>query len=212
MNITILEDDNTIAFILKKYFEDKGSSVTIHNNLSDALNAPIKTGFHLIDISLPDGEGYTYGKHVSKSLNNYVLYLTAKDSQQSIIKGFDNGADDYLVKPFTLLELDKRMQAIIKRQPNQVITLGDLKIDNDLALVTFKDEEVFLSVQEYRILLLLVKNTDQIVSREEISKLLNILDYTQENTLNVAMARLRKKLEGMITIETVIKQGYKVTL
>ena len=211
MKITILEDDSTLAYALNTYFYRKGYEVISHSNLSSALNSQINEGFHLIDINLPDGEGFKYGEKVSNYANCYIIYLTVKDDQNSVLKGFDFGADDYITKPFTFEELNKRMEAISKRVKPKKLTLGNLVLDVDRALVTYDDQEITLSVQEYRILLLLLKNKYEIVSRDLIHKELNIIDL-QENTLNVAIARLRKKLQNIANIETIVKKGYRINL
>lgn len=212
MNLTILEDDKTLSYALYTYFSKKGYSIRIFDNLKDALNAKILDGIYLVDISLPDGEGYEYGKKIVENRKASLIYLTAKDDQKSILKGFESGSDDYLTKPFTFEELSKRIEAIEKRIKPSLYTIGDLSLNTDIALVCFKDEELYLSVQEYRILLLLLMHQDSIVTRDQLNEALNILDHSQEGTLNVAIGRLRKKLDGMVKIEAVIRQGYRITL
>ncbi len=212
MLITILEDDETLAFSLETYFKNQDYTVRVFKTLTEALSNPIYKGFYLVDIALPDGLGYDYGKEIIKTNDTMLIYLSAKDDQKSIIEGFQSGSDDYLTKPFTFEELDLRMKAIQKRHKESIITLGNLSIDTNIAIVKNKEEELFLSVQEFRILLLLMRNKNHVVSRDSLNEALNILDYTQDNTLTVAIGRLRKKLEGIVKIEAVVKQGYKVTL
>ena len=90
--------------------------------------------------------------------------------------------------------------------------MGDLVVDTELALVKAFDDEIFLSVQEYRILRLLMNHPQEVVLRSNFNEVLNILDVTQEGTLNVAIGRLRKKLNGVAKIEAVVNKGYRITV
>ena len=109
------------------------------------------------------------------------------------------------------LELQKRIEAVTKRFKKEILEFNGLKLDQSKALITYNDEEMYLSVQEYRILLLLMERPKHIVTRETLNKALNIFDaHIQDNTLNVAIGRLRKKLEGIVQIETVVKKGYRL--
>lgn len=212
MLITILEDDSMISFALQKHFQDKGHEVRTFQLLQDAFASSIKEGIYLVDLSLPDGLGFEYGKLVSKHEGVFLIYLTVKDDQKSIIKGFETGSDDYITKPFTFEELDQRIKALLKRHKPKYLILGDLVVDTELALVKAFDDEIFLSVQEYRILLLLMNHPQEVVLRSNFNEVLNILDVTQEGTLNVAIGRLRKKLNGVAKIEAVVNKGYRITV
>ena len=211
MHIVILEDDEAISYSLVRYFVQRGHQTEVFETLKQALASDFLADFYLVDISLPDGLGYEFTRALREVSNAPLIYLTVKDDQKSIIEGFDSGADDYLMKPFTFEELESRIKALMKRVQPKVFTKGDLKIFVETALVTYKNQEIHLSVQEYRILLLLFQNLGQIVSREYLNKVLGIDETYQDNTLNVAIGRLRKKLKGMIEIEAVFKQGYRIT-
>lgn len=178
--------------------------------LNEALNDTVDADFYLIDVTLPDGQGYEYAQYIRQFSDVPIIFLSVKDDQESLIGGFDSGADDYLTKPFTFEELDKRMHVLNKRYQAKVLKFGTLKIDIDRTKVTSDHQEIYLSVQEYRMLVHLVKNHNRIVKREELNQILNILESVQDNTLNVAMGRLRKKLNGIIEIETMIKEGYRI--
>lgn len=212
MDVTILEDDKTLSFALNKHFTKQGYKVRMFQTLQDAFASPIKAGIYLVDLSLPDGLGFEYGEIVSRHEDTFLIYLTVKDDQNNIIKGFETGSDDYVTKPFTFEELDRRIQAILKRYKPKFLTFGKLVINTDLALVTVGNDEIYLSVQEYRLLVLLMSNQNEVVLRSTLNEALNILEGTQEGTLNVAIGRLRKKLEGIVSIEAVVKQGYRITL
>lgn len=211
MFIALIEDDETLSFAIKSYLLKHNYQVDTFFTLSDALRMDFKYDLYLVDISLPDGLGYEFTRSLRDSSDAPLIYLSAKDDQKSIIEGFDTGADDYLTKPFTFLELEKRIEAVTKRIQNKVLVYNNLKLDPSKALITYNDEELFLSVQEYRILLLLMKKPEEIVSRDVLNDALNIFDpHVQDNTLNVAIGRLRKKLDGIVQIETVVKKGYRL--
>lgn len=210
MKLTILEDDETLVYVLNKYFKDKSFQVRTFSLLKEALNHHVEDNFYLIDVSLPDGEGYQYAKKIRETSDAPIIFLSVKGDQKSLLSGFDSGADDYLTKPFTFEELDKRMTALINRYQAKVLKMGDLKIELDKTRVSFLDEEIHLSVQEYRMLVLLVQNNNQVVSRTTFNEILNVMSDIQDNTLNVAMGRLRRKLDGLVEIEAVIKKGYRI--
>lgn len=210
MHIVILEDDETISYSLVRYFEQRGNQTEVFETLKQALASDFQADFYLVDISLPDGLGYEFARALREVSYAPLIYLTVRDDQKSILEGFDSGADDYLMKPFTFEELESRINALMKRVQPKVFIKGDLEIFVEKALVTFKNQEIHLSVQEYRILLLLFQNLGQIVTRDYLNKVLGIDETYQDNTLNVTIGRLRKKLKGMIEIEAVFKQGYRI--
>lgn len=210
MRLTLLEDDATLAYTIKRYFKEKEYEVRHFSTLKEALSHSISDDFYLVDVSLPDGEGYTYAKKIREHSNAPIIFLSVRDDQKSLLTGFDSGADDYLTKPFSFKELDMRMTALNKRVKSHMLEISNLLIDTDKATIKYKDEEILLSVQEYRMLLLLVRNQERVVLREEFNDLLNIEESFQDNTLNVAMRRLRKKLAHAVDIEVVVKQGYRI--
>lgn len=211
MYIALIEDDETLSFAIKSYLNKNNYKVDTYSTLKESLNMDFNYDLYLVDISLPDGLGYEFTRQLREESDAPLIYLSVKDDQSSIIEGFDTGADDYLTKPFTFLELEKRIEAITKRFKKEILEFNGLKLDQSKALITYNDEEIYLSVQEYRILLLLMERPKDIVTRETLNKALNIFDtHVQDNTLNVAIGRLRKKLEGIVQIETVVKKGYRL--
>ena len=211
MYIALIEDDETLSFAIKSYLNKNNYKVDTYFTLKESLNMDFNYDLYLVDISLPDGLGYEFTRQLREESDAPLIYLSVKDDQSSIIEGFDTGADDYLTKPFTFLELEKRIGAVTKRFRKEILEFNGLKLDQSKALITYNDEEIYLSVQEYRILLLLMERPKDIVTRETLNKALNIFDtHVQDNTLNVAIGRLRKKLEGIVQIETVVKKGYRL--
>lgn len=211
MYIALIEDDETLSFAIKSHLNKNNYKVDTYSTLKESLNMDFNYDLYLVDISLPDGLGYEFTRQLREESDAPLIYLSVKDDQSSIIEGFDTGADDYLTKPFTFLELEKRIEAITKRFKKEILEFNGLKLDQSKALITYNDEEIYLSVQEYRILLLLMERPKDIVTRETLNNALNIFDaQVQDNTLNVAIGRLRKKLEGIVQIETVVKKGYRL--
>lgn len=212
MKISLLEDDATLTYTIKRYFEQKGHEVQSFSLLRDALFNKVDADLYLVDISLPDGEGYTYAKKIRENSEAPIIFLSVRDDQKSLLSGFNAGADDYLTKPFTFEELDLRIKALFKRVDAKHIRYHDLLIETDIAKVSYKSQEINLSVQEYRMMLLLMQNKNDYVTRKAFNTALNIDEGIQDNTLNVAMGRLRKKLLGIAEIEMIRKQGYRLKL
>lgn len=211
MKIGLLEDDQTLSYGVKRFLIQEGYEVSLFFSLQEALNSDFDLDMYLVDISLPDGLGYDFVSELRKHTLSPVIYLSARDNEHDIITGFDTGADDYITKPFSLNELKQRINAISRRvQPHQM-EIGSLVIDIEKALILNGNEIVNLSVQEYRILLFLARNKSTYVTRSELNDLLGIIDENlSENTLNVAMRRLRQKLKGMVEIETIHGKGYRI--
>lgn len=209
MRIALIEDDRTLAYALKRYFEQEGYETSLFFSLQEALMMDFSYDFYCVDITLGDGLGYDFVTKLRTVSNAPLMFLTAKDDEANVIQGFDSGGDDYITKPFSLVELKKRIDALLRRSQAGYLHFQDLKIDTHNAIVTYQDEVIHLSVQEYRILLLLMRHPQQIVTRQMLNDHLNIVDdLYQENTLNVAMRRLRAKLADYVTIETIHKKGY----
>ncbi len=211
MKIGLLEDDRTLSYGVKRFLIQEGYEVVTYFSLTEAKASLEIVDLYLVDITLPDGSGFDFVRYVRKKSFIPVIYISAKDDEKSILKGFDLGGDDYITKPFSLHELRRRIDAIKKRMDHSMLEMGDLTINLESATVRYQDIDISLSVQEYRILILLIRGKDGIVSREELYNLLGLQnDSYAQNTLNVAMRRLRGKLEDYATIESVHLKGYKI--
>ena len=211
MKIGLLEDDRTLSYGIKRFLIQEGYEVSLFSTVHEAKKSEKNCDLYLVDIALPDGEGYEFVENLRKTSNVPVIYVTAKDDEESLLKGFDFGGDDYITKPFSLNELKRRINAIKRRIQPSIISIGDLFVNVENAVVTHKETEINLSVQEYRILIALIRNKETYVSREELYDLLGIPEeLINENTLNVAIKRLRSKLKVMVNIETIHGKGYKI--
>lgn len=144
-----------------------------------------------------------------------MIFLTVKGDSRDIVSGFQNGADDYVVKPFELEVLYSRIHAILRRTGNlsvQYLSCGPISVDQNRMMAFYDEEEISLSTSEYQLLLLLLKNKGKTVTRETILK--QIWDsngiYVNDNTLTVTMKRLREKLKQPSCIKTIRSFGYRM--
>ena len=172
----------------------------------------------ILDISLPDGSGYSICASIQREYAIPVIFLTAFGDEMSTVAGLDMGADDYIEKPFRPKELISRIRSVLRRynKEGKLLRCGEIIVDQDKAIVKRGQEELFLSALEYRILLLFMRNQGRVLSRnlllEEIWDVSG--EYVNDNTLTVYIRRLRKKLEkdtnSQEIIQTVRGLGYKM--
>ena len=172
----------------------------------------------LLDITLPDGNGYSVCTSVKRMTNAPVIFLTAMTDESSIITGFHLGADDYITKPFRPMELICRIQNALRKSGKvpSVFQVEDLHIDATKAVVTKAGKEVILSALEYRLLLVFLNHFGETLSRNDLlHEIWDIAgDYVNDNTLTVYIKRLRDKIETNpstpVILKTVRGIGYKV--
>lgn len=219
--ILLVEDNETITIGLKYSLEQEGFFVETAKNIIIAKSKINKEEFdlYLLDISLPDGEGYEICKYVKQKGDYPVIFLTAKDEETDIVQGLDMGADDYIVKPFRTRELISRIHSVLRRYNNGIanenqIKCKDIIIDNNTAQVYKNGQEIIFTSLEYKILLMLVNNKNLLVTREQIlDKIWDIAgNFVNDNTLTVYIKRIREKLDdkdGKI-IQTVRGIGYRM--
>lgn len=206
--ILLLEDDLSLIDGLQYSLNKNGFHVDVARTVDEAKNllAEItKYDLLILDVTLPDGTGFEVCENVRKYNDKIpIIFLTASDEEVNIIRGLDCGGDDYITKPFKLGELCSRIRALLRRaglenQKNKnVIVCGDITIDLVGSRVVLENRVLDLTSAEYRLLCLLVKNANQIVSRGTI---LNELwddagNFVDDNTLSVYVRRLREKIEN----------------
>lgn len=200
--VFLVEDDEAIARNLVRLLESEGFVVARAGTQKVALEM-LKTerfDLALIDIALPDGNGFSVYTATKEQQDIPVLFLTASGDEASVVTGLNLGADDYITKPFRPLELVARIKVAL-RKSGQTATryrLGNVLVDTASGTVQKHGRELFLSALEYRLLLVFVNNPRAIISR---SKLLDELwdaggDYVNDNTLTVHIKRLREKIEN----------------
>ena len=218
--ILLVEDDPTIIDTLTELLRGAGYTV----DTADTQRVAIAMATHqtyqllLLDVTLKQGNGFAVCAAVKEATPEVpVIFLTASDDEFNTVTGLTMGADDYIAKPFRPRELLARIATTIRRsQPSRrIISLGDLTIDTDRALVERDGKEINLSALEYRLLLLFASNPNKLVTREMIRDALwdDAGTYVEENTLSVYIKRLRDKIEPdpvkPTVITTVRGLGYK---
>ncbi len=226
MKLLVVEDDKTISMGLSYYLEQEGFTVEVASSIVEAKEKLVDVDtfdLMLLDLSLPDGHGFDFYKEFRKKSETPVIFLTAVDDEISIVMGLDMGADDYITKPFKARELLSRIKNVLRRHgqnsvSKNIITIGNLKIDMTQAKVFKNNQDCMLTSLEYKILLILAINANQVFTREQI--LADIWDvneeYVNDNTLTVYIKRLREKIEddkdNPKIIQTVRGLGYKVVI
>ncbi|CEP81953.1 response regulator transcription factor [Paraclostridium sordellii] len=213
--ILIIEDDKDlnrgVSFALKK----DGYNVISNYNISEGYISLKQNNidFLLLDINLPDGSGLDFCKKINDKINFPIVFFTANGSEEDMIKGFERGCDDYIVKPFSIDILKLKINAILKRNID-VFTYKDLKIDFNSRNIFINDEKINLTVTEYNLLKLLSKNKGRTITKEVILKKLwdNKGNYVDENAISTNIRRLRQKLgddsKNSKYISTVFGIGY----
>lgn len=215
MRILVIEDEVEIQHALVQSLLENGYAVDSATDGATGLNKALMWPYDLIvlDIMLPEIDGWTVLEKLRVEKSTPVLMLTARDSIDDRIRGLEDGADDYLVKPFALQELHARVKAIIRRaygSGSSIIEIGDMKIDLTKKLVYFQDKDVELTAREYSLLELLILNRGRLVSRSLIyDHVFGENDSTLSNLVDVHISHIRKKLGGNL-IKTRRGQGYIV--
>lgn len=214
MDILLVEDSNMVAKGLIYSLEQNGYSVIHKTNKKDTIAFLENQNVNLVilDISLPDGNGFEIYENIVKAKNIPTIFLTAKDEEDDIVKGLESGADDYMTKPFSTRELVARINKILaKGKKNLIITVKDIKFDFNKMVVYKNDNEISLSSLELKILHLLFSNLNKVVTRENIID--KIWEWTgndvNSNTVTVYLKRIREKLSSDI-ICTVKGIGYRI--
>lgn len=209
--VYVLEDDESIRELVTMALEMAQISIKSFSKISDFLEAidkelPIVI---LLDIMLPDGNGLdVLTKVKAKYPHIQCIMLSALSQELDKVKGLNSGADDYITKPFSTLELIARVKAALRRCVNEEKILDDLIINKDKMEVTYKGKVLELNNKEYHLLLYFVENPDVVLSRERLINAIWGYDYLGESrTIDNHILRLRKL--GFSQIETIFGVGYK---
>ena len=220
MRILVVEDEPDLKEITAKRLKAEGYGVDTCDNGKDAQYYIEHTPYDLIllDVMLPGADGITVLKNIrKKGMKTPVLLLTARDSIEDRVTGLDNGADDYLTKPFAFDELLARIRVILRRRSNEAsnrLVLGDLIMDLATHQVTRAGTEISLSAKEYAILEYMMHNKGMVLSRSR--RVQHVWNYDFEggsNVVDVYMRYLRKKIDAPFEkkmIHTVRGSGYVI--
>ncbi|WAA12858.1 response regulator transcription factor [Fervidibacillus halotolerans] len=225
MNILLVEDDQAIITGLEYSLEQDGFSTITARDVQSAkkiIDEHIdEISLCLLDLSLPDGNGYDLCKIIKEKRDIPIIFLTAMDDEINVVMGLDMGADDYITKPFRIRELQSRIRSVLRRynkqasQPKSRVQIGNIYIHTLEGKVYKNEQEVFLSPLEYRLLLVFANHIGQVLTRQQLlEKIWDIAgEYVNDNTLTVYIKRLREKLEDdpqhPKIIKTVRGFGYK---
>jgi len=213
MLILLVEDNLSIAKGLTYSLNQKGYEVLSASSVrqtKDVLEAK-KIDLIILDISLPDGNGFKLYEDEIKEKEIPTIFLTARDEEDDIVKGLELGAEDYMTKPFSTKELIARINKILLRGKNQKLQVADIEFDMD-KMEVYKDKtKIDLSNIELKILHLLFCNLNKVVTRDEIIE--KIWDWTgndvNDNTVTVYLKRVREKIKSDIII-TIKGIGYRI--
>lgn len=210
--ILLIEDDEILAEGLKYSLEKEEFLVTIKVHKNEIM----KLNFNdydliLLDVILPDIDGYSLYKLIREKSNKPIIFLTAKDEEEDISYSFNIGCDDYITKPFKIGELIARVKRCINMNSNYIY-YKNIKIDIDGARVYIDNKELEMTVLEFKILVLLLSNRNKVLTRNFLID--EIYNYTQnyvnDNTLTVYIKRIREKLAQDDIIKTIRGIGYRV--
>jgi DNA-binding response OmpR family regulator len=205
--ILLLEDDLSLIDGLQYSLKKNGFVLEIARTVNEAMELLEKNQYDLLllDITLPDGTGFSVCEQVRKAGNQVpIIFLTALDEEFNVIRGLDSGGDDYITKPFKLGELCSRIRALLRRagisEPSSpaVLVCGDISVDLLHSHVLLNGKPLELTSAEYRLLCLLVRNAGHIVTRNVIFNEMwdGTGDFVDDNTLSVYVRRLREKVEN----------------
>lgn len=218
LEIFYIEDDVSIAQAVKEYFEQLNYKVTVFSLIEEAKKTMLKftPAIVLIDWNMPDGQGDDLCRWIrSKREDLPIIFLTARSDNHYVVSGFQNGADDYVAKPFSLEILHSRILAILRRSAKKEehrLFCDEITLDKEKLSVFYKQEEVVLSSPEYQLLLTLIENKGKTITRKQLLEQIwdNTGNYVNDNTLTVTMKRLREKLHNPPCLKTIRSFGYRM--
>ena len=217
--ILIVEDDFTITRTLEAYLHSEGFETVSVSGEREALTAIANENVDLLllDISLAEGSGFAVCE-AAKGRGLPVIFLTASGDENSVVRGLDMGADDYIAKPFRPRELVSRIRSVLRRsgKTNSVVMLGSVSVDAEKGIVSKSGTEINLSALEFRLLMAFVNQRGKLLTRNALLEEIWDAggDFVNDNTLTVYIKRLREKIEDdpqkPEIIKTVRGLGYRV--
>ncbi|MBR3539486.1 MAG: response regulator transcription factor [Eubacterium sp.] len=216
LKLLLVEDSPMLIRGLQYTLEQAGYEVVVcmSKHMADDRLARMQFDVAILDVNLPDGSGFDLCKQLKEETDIPVIFLTARDEENDVVQGFELGADDYILKPFRNRELTSRVEAVLRRsgKTKKNLVAGDVEIDTEKDQVFVKGQEVEFTQLEYRILLMLMQNKGQLMTREKI--LDRIWDasgnFVEDNTLTVYIKRIREKLGDADVIRTIKGMGYRI--
>jgi two-component system copper resistance phosphate regulon response regulator CusR len=221
MKILVVEDEPKVASFIKQGLEEQRNEVDLATDGTVGQKKALENNYDVVvlDVMLPHQSGFDICKNMrAVGVDTPVLMLTALNTTEDKLTGFDMGADDYLIKPFEFKELLARLKALSKRKKTESLsaklTIADLIVDTDAKVVRRTNKIIDLTHKEYDLLVYLMKNQNKVVSRSDISE--NVWDIhfdTRTNVIDVYINFLRKKIDKDYSpklIHTVVGMGYMI--
>ncbi|OKS86881.1 response regulator transcription factor [Mucilaginibacter polytrichastri] len=221
MAVLLVEDEPNVVSVIKRGLAEHGFEISVATDGLTGLQMAIDYPFDIIilDVMLPSMDGIQICKHIREHNENVpILMLTALDSTENIVNGLNSGADDYLVKPFKMIELAARLKTLMRRRGSEAKSathtykIAGLELDADAKLVTLVGEPISLTSTEYRLLEYFIKNQKKVLSRIQILENVWDIDFNLgTNVVDVYINYLRKKLDKSNSsrfIQTVFGMGY----
>lgn len=223
MKIVIIEDNQNVREAAAGYLRLEGFEVDEYGELSRARKAVAasKPDLIVLDVMLPDGDGFVYAKQLKAERDIPIIFLTARDQESDRITGLELGADDYVVKPFSSKELVLRVKAVLRRtaapEPSAaaqsyVLDGSVLEISEEVHRITLNGTALNLTAAEWNILLFLAAKSPQVFNRIQLLEYcLDSIAEGSERTVDTHIKNIRQKLDGAPWIETVRGFGYRFT-
>jgi len=215
MNVLLIEDTESIIKCLTYSFEKNNYNLTVKTTIKDSKEYLVNNSdidLIILDITLPDGNGFALFEKTIKDLKIPTIFLTAKDEEDDIVKGLNVGAEDYITKPFSTKELMARVNRILLRSKKKsIIKIKDISFDMDKLVLMKDNAPIELTALELKLVNLLFNNLNKVVSRNVI--LDKIWDWTgnyvDDHTVTVYFKRIREKI-GTDIITTIKGMGYRI--
>ncbi len=222
--IAVIEDDTQLCETISQMLDKYGYEAVTDFNYRNLCEDIGKRNLHLIllDINLPYYDGYHIAQEIRRTSTLPIIMISARETESEQIRGFDAGADDYLIKPFSMEMLKVKINACIRRayqvfvQEPDVITLGNFSVDQRTFLMRYLDQSIELTKNEFKIISALAQHYKTIVKREYLlQELWDDMTFVEDNTLNVNISRIKNKLQSIgltDVIHTKRGEGYLFTL
>ena len=214
MKILVVEDEAPIRDLISINLQLVGYEVFTAEDgiIAEKFLENQKVDLILLDVMIPGIDGFSLIEKIKKH-NTPVIFVTAKESVLDRVKGLRLGAEDYIIKPFETIELLARIEVILRRynKNKQIIKFKNIEVDTEQRIVNLNNKEVYLTVKEYELVVLLLQNKNMALSRDQILERVWGFEYGGETrTVDIHIQRIREKLDLKNNIKTVFKVGYRL--
>ena len=214
MKILVVEDEAPIRDLISINLQLVGYEVFTAEDgiIAEKFSENQKVDLILLDVMIPGIDGFSLIEKIKKH-NTPVIFVTAKESVLDRVKGLRLGAEDYIIKPFETIELLARIEVVLRRynKNKQIIKFKNIEVDTEQRIVNLNNKEVYLTVKEYELLVLLLQNKNRALSRDQILERVWGFEYGGETrTVDIHIQRIREKLDLKNNIKTVFKVGYRL--